>query len=104
MIRRFDELKMVRPRTPLFFMTWQVMHQIDESSPLFGETLESLMEKKAEIVVVMKGLDETFVSTIHARGSYAPDEIVWDARLADIFTVDADGRRAIDFGLFHEIV
>ena len=104
MIRRFDELRTVRARTPLFFMTWQVMHQIDEASPLHGETLESLLEKKAEIVVVMKGLDETFVSTIHARGSYTPDEIVWGRRLADIFTTDTDGRVAIDFRLFHDIV
>src|SRR5665213_4327019 len=41
MIRRFDELRMVRSRTPLFSLTWQVMHRIDETSPLFGETLES---------------------------------------------------------------
>jgi len=104
MIRRFDELRMVRSRTPLFSLTWQVMHRIDETSPLFGETLESLIEKKAEVVVVMKGLDETFASTIHARGSYTPDEIVWGGRLADIFTMDAEGRRAIDFRLFHDIV
>ena len=104
MIRRFDELRMVRSRTPLFSLTWQVMHRIDETSPLFGETLESLIEKKAEVVVVMKGLDETFASTIHARGSYTPDEIVWGGRLADIFTMDAEGRRAIDFRLFHDVV
>ncbi|MGI8841376.1 MAG: ion channel [Caulobacteraceae bacterium] len=103
-IRRFDELRTVRARTPLFFMTWQVMHPIDAASPLQGETAESLMEKQAEVVVVVKGLDETFASTIHARGSYTPDEIVWGGRLADIFTVDAHGRRAIDFGLFHDIV
>lgn len=104
LIRRFEELKMVRSRTPLFFMTWQVMHQIDEDSPLFGETRESLLQKKAEVVVVVKGIDETFVSTIHARGSYTPDEIVWGRRLADIFTTDEDGRLMIDFRLFHEVV
>ena len=104
LLRRFDELAMLRSRSPLFFMTWQVMHKIDEASPLFGETAQSLMAKRAEIVVVMKGLDETFVSTIHARTSYTPDEIVWGRRLADIFVVDAQGRRAIDFRLFHDIV
>ena len=100
-LRRFEELPTVRARTPLFFMTWTVMHRIDESSPLYGETMESLLAKQAEILVVMKGLDETFVSTIHARASYTPREIVWGHRLADIFTIDADGRRAIDFTRFH---
>lgn len=103
-LRRFDELRVVRSRTPLFFLTWQVMHPVDEASPLWGETTASLLAKKAEILVVMKGLDETFVSTIHTRASYAPNEIVWGRRLADIFTVGADGERVIDFRRFHDIV
>jgi inward rectifier potassium channel len=102
-MRRFDELKMVRARTPLFFLTWTVMHRIDESSPLWGETQESLFQKHAEVVVVMRGLDETFASTIHARTSYTPDEIVWDRRLSDIFVTDASGRRVLDFTRFHSV-
>ena len=102
-MRRFDELKMIRARSPLFFLTWTVMHRIDEASPLHGATRESLSDQNAEIVVVMKGLDETFVSTIHARTSYTPDEIVWGQRFADIFGVDEEGRRCIDFTRFHDV-
>ena len=102
-MRRFEELRVVRARSPLFFMTWTVMHQIDENSPLYGETRESLTQKHAEIVVVMKGLDETFVSTIHARTSYTPDEIVWGRKLVDIFVFDAKGARSIDFTRFHDV-
>ena len=102
-MRRFEELRVSRARSPLFFMTWTVMHQIDEGSPLYGETRESLTQKHAEIVVVMKGLDETFVSTIHARTSYTPDEIVWGRKLADIFITDANGVRSIDFTRFHDV-
>jgi len=103
-MRRFDELSTLRARSPLFFMTWQVIHRIDETSPLHGETREHLLANKAEILVVMKGLDETFVSTIHARASYTPDEIVWGARMADLFSYGADGRLAIDFRRFDEVV
>lgn len=103
-LRRFDELPLLRAKTPLFFLTWQVMHPIDEASPLFGESAETLRARSAEILVVMKGLDETFASTIHTRTSYAPHEIVWGRRLADIFTNLPDGRRAIDFRRFHDIV
>jgi inward rectifier potassium channel len=102
-LRRLDELVVARSRSPLFFMTWQVMHPIDEKSPLHGESAESLLERRAEIVVVMKGLDETFVSTIHARASYAPRDIAWDRRLADIFTVGPGGERQIDFRRFHDL-
>jgi inward rectifier potassium channel len=102
-MRRWHELPVVRSRSPLFFLTWQVMHLIDETSPLYGETAASLAARNAEVVVVMKGLDETFVSMIHARTSYLPDEIVWGRRLADIFTTSAAGGRVIDFSRFHQV-
>ena len=102
-LRRFHELPVVRSRTPLFFLTWQVMHVIDEASPLSGETTQSLHANGAEILVVMKGMDETFASTIHARTSYTPDEIVWGGRLVDIFSTDAAGARFIDFRRFHDV-
>jgi inward rectifier potassium channel len=103
-LRSFETLNTVRGRSPIFALTWQIMHQIDQTSPLFSESLETLMQRRAEIVVVLKGLDETFAQTIHARGSYTPDEIVWGSRLADIFTRDAAGRVVIDYTHFHDIV
>ena len=103
-LRRFDEIPVLRSKSPLFFLTWQVMHAIDEASPLWGETTASLLARKAEILVVMKGLDETFVSTIHARASYTPHDILWGRRLSDIFTREPDGERAIDFRRFHDTV
>ncbi len=103
MLRRFYDLPVLRGRSPLFFLSWQVMHPITPDSPLFGETSESLLRKRAEILVIVKGIDDTYVQTIHARTSYLPDEIVWQARLADIFTVDDKGRRAIDYNRFHEV-
>jgi inward rectifier potassium channel len=102
-LRSFQDLKTIRARTPLFILSWQVMHRIDEESPLWGETPESLKAKSAEIVVIMRGLDETFASTIHARASYVPEEIVWNRRLKDIFGRDAQGRRVIDFTHFHSV-
>jgi inward rectifier potassium channel len=104
LMRRFDDLPTVRARSPLFFMTWTVIHRIDEASPFHGETRESLLARRAEVLVVIKGLDETFVSTIHARASYTPDEIFWGAPFADIFVFGPDGRLAIDFTRFHDIV
>ena len=41
-VRRFYELGLVRDWTPLFALTWTVVHPIDETSPLWGETPESL--------------------------------------------------------------
>jgi len=102
-MRGFENLATVRSRSPVFILTWQVMHRIDETSPLFGQTTQSLEESRAEIVVILKGMDETFAQTIHARASYTPEEIVWGARLVDIFSRNADGRPVIDYTRFHDI-
>jgi len=101
-MRRFQDLNVVRARTPMFILTWQVIHPIDSSSPLYGETAQSLLEQQAEIVVVMRGTDETYASTIHARASYTPDQFRWGRQLADIFSIGPDGRRIIDFTRFHD--
>ena len=103
MIRAFETLSTIRSRSPVFILSWQIMHPIDELSPLLGDTAESLAARNAEILVVVKGLDETFAQTIHARGSYTPDQIVWGARLADIFSRDEDGMRLIDLTHFHDV-
>jgi inward rectifier potassium channel len=102
-MRGFETLATVRSRSPVFVLTWQIMHQIDEASPLFGQTTESLIEQRAEIVVILKGLDETFAQTIHARASYTPEEIVWGGRLVDVFSRNEAGLPVIDYTRFHDI-
>ena len=102
-MRRFHDLSVLRSTSPMFLLTWQVMHRIDESSPLFGATAQSLVDSQAEVVVVMRGMDETTATTIHARHSYLPHEIVWGRRLRDVVDYDEQGRRVIDFRHFDEL-
>jgi inward rectifier potassium channel len=102
-IRRFETMATVRSRTPVFMLTWQIMHPIDELSPLLAETPESLAAAEAQVVVVLKGLDETFAQTIHARAAYTPDQIVWGGRFVDIIGRDEEGRQVIDYAHFHDI-
>ena len=97
-LSRLEESPGLRPRAGRITETLS-----KEASPLYGETAESLVARRAEIVVVMRGLDETFAQTIHARSSYTPDEIVWGGRLHDIFSRDTQGRPVIDYTHFHDI-
>jgi inward rectifier potassium channel len=103
-MRRFHDLHVARPRTPMFALSWMVMHPINEASPLFGENRESLLQQKSEIVVGIMGYDETASQTISARHSYFADEILWNRRFVDILTQAEDGRRRVDYRLFHETV
>ena len=101
--RRFQELKVERARTPMFALTWTVLHTIDESSPLYGATREDLLEWQAEIVIVLSGADDIFAQRIHARHSYLPDEILWNQRFEDVLHLDEAGNRIIDYGRLHDV-
>lgn len=103
-VRRFYDLELVRTRTPIFLLSWTVVHPITATSPLYGITPESLAEGEGEVVVSVAGVDETFSQTIRARYSYLPEEIVWGARFVDIMSTLPDGRRRIDYGRFHDVV
>jgi inward rectifier potassium channel len=103
-MRRFERLGLVRSRHPMFALTWTLIHVIDETSPLFGATAESLLAQGAEIMVSLSGVDEIFAQRIYARYSYLPDEIVWNRRLADVLTMGEDGRRVVNYDNFHKLM
>ncbi len=103
-IRRFYDLKLLRSQTRTFALSWVVMHVIDENSPLYGATPESLKEVQTDIVVTLMGIDETVSQTVHARHYYMTDEILWNMRFVDIFSKKPDGRRILDFNHFHDVM
>ncbi len=103
-LRRFYDLKLLRSQTPIFGLSWLIMYPIDQNSPLYGESKDSLELKEAEIWITLTGLDETFSQTIHTRHSYAIDEIWQNRRFVDIFSRNANGEYYIDLSHFHEII
>lgn len=103
LMRRFYDLKLLRSQTRSFALSWTVIHEIDQESPLYGATPESLAEGEVDIVVTLMGLDETVSQTIHARHYYITEEILFEQRFVDIFTRKTDGRRLLDFTRFHDV-
>jgi len=103
-MRRFNALKLERAHTPVFALSFTLMHVIDEASPFHEQTSEALREAGAELLVTVTGLDETMSQTIHARHSYVVDELIFGYRHADIFGYLPDGRVAIDLRAFDQIV
>ncbi len=103
-MRRLHELKLVRNWTPTFSLSFTVMHPIDESSPLYGWTEESLMQARTTVVISLSGIDETVSQMLHARYSYGAQDILWNQCFVDIFHDTADGHRYIDYTNFHDVV
>jgi inward rectifier potassium channel len=105
MIRVFEEMNLRRSRSPLFAISWTVMHPIDETSPIFGLDEAALREIGAEFLVTIAGVDETSSQRVHARHSYVTDEIVFGRQFADVVTPldDGTGRWMIDYRKFHDV-
>jgi inward rectifier potassium channel len=94
--RRYKTLTLERPSVQFLPLTWTVVHPIDESSPLWGQTAEDLTRLHAEFLILIKAFDDTFFQTVHVRHSYRHDEVVWGARFVTAFQADAGGTMVLD--------
>jgi len=94
--RKFDVLKLERRGVYFFPLTWTIVHPIDQESPLRDKTPEDLERLQAEVLILIKGYDDTFSQTVHARYSYRYDEIVWGARFTPAFHIDETGDMVLE--------
>ena len=89
--RRYDLLKLERPQVLFLPLTWTIVHPIDQESPIWGKTPEDLQALQAEVLITIKGYDDTFNQAVLARYSYRHEEIVWGKRFVPAFFVDDAG-------------
>lgn len=96
--RQFLPLELERDQILFFPLNWTIVHPIDEKSPLNGMTKEELKELDMEVLILIKGFDDTFSQTVHSRYSYKCDELIWGAKFIPAYdTVDSG-----DFMLYFE--
>lgn len=102
--QRAVELPLVVDQTPILAVTWTVKHRIDAHSPLYGpDPLALLRAAGAELVVCLRGIDDTFNTEIHARHRYTLDDIVVGAVFEKVLVPRADGSRVLDYRSFHRV-
>jgi inward rectifier potassium channel len=102
-MRRIHELKLIRHRTPSLVLTWTIMHSIDADSPLYGMTMADLQDRRANISVLVSGVDETVAYAISARHVYHTPEILFDRKFEDIIIKSPNGDRLFDYSRFHQV-
>jgi inward rectifier potassium channel len=102
-LRKLYDLTLVRDQHPVFKLGWSVMHIIDESSPLFGETTATLEASDTSLLLTFEGVDESTSQTMQARHTWRCDQIYWQHRFVDIMS-EKDGVTHIDYSHFDEIV
>ncbi len=103
-VRKYDQLALERTHVVFFPLSWTIVHPITEQSPMFGLTAADLLRGEAEFLILLSGVDETFSTTVHARSSYKPEEVVFGARFANIYNpLSEAGLVSIDVSRLHDI-
>jgi inward rectifier potassium channel len=100
--RRVYDLTLRRATTPVFALSFTVIHTIDEHSPLNRKTAVDLRESNANVIVTFTGIDDRLASTVHSRYLWTWNDIVYDEKFVDLLRTDEQGKRYLDLEPFHD--
>lgn len=103
-LRKLIDITPVRQRTPVFVLSWQIMHTLDEASPFADVDWDEPGAEVLAIVVTLTGHDGTYGQTIYARHVYYPEDLRVGHHFVDVISQLDDGRLLVDYGLFHDTV
>ncbi len=95
-LRRALDLKLVRAHFPLFLLTWTLVHEITEASPLWGATPESLQVSDFHLLVSVEGRDRAIANVVYETHHYGAREIAFGMRYVDAVSWDEHNATTAD--------
>ena len=95
-------LNLETPEIQFFPLSWTIVHPIDSESPFYGLTAKELEKREAEVMIQIKGFDDSFSQTVHIRSSYLHNEIVWGGKFIRNFYPDESGKIVVDTQRVHD--
>jgi inward rectifier potassium channel len=100
--RYFYVLKLHFDRLTVFPAALTLRHTIDEKSPLFGATAESLEASRVLFLVSVIGIDPVIAAPVQIQKDYSWHDIRFGERFVDIYTELEPGRLSVDYGRLHD--
>jgi inward rectifier potassium channel len=97
--RRVHDLKLARDSLPIFALTWTLMHEIDEASPLHRYNAASIAKADLRMFVSVEAHDRDLSADVSAMKDYGAADFMFGMRYVDAVTVDEQGRTLVDLGL-----
>lgn len=101
-VRRFKPLKLEFDTIQILASTWTIVHPIVKGSPFLNWTKVDAKELDIEILLHIEAYDETYSQKIHARTSFKPEELVWDAKFASILGNNPGSQTTLKLEHFHD--
>jgi inward rectifier potassium channel len=100
--RHFYMLKLDFDRLITFPAALTLRHTIDEQSPLYGETAETLQASDARFVASVVCIETVIPAAVQCQQDYTWRDLRFGERFVDIYTEIAAGRLTVDYGRLHE--
>ena len=100
--RHFYVLKLHFDRLTVFPAALTLRHTIDETSPLFGATSESLEASRILFIVSVVGIDPVIAAAVQTQKDYSWRDIRFGERFVEIYTEHGGGRLTVDYGRLHD--
>jgi inward rectifier potassium channel len=95
------DLELIRGRALSLSRSWTVVHEVTATSPLSGQTPESLAAASVELQIMVIGMDDITMQAVHASHRYLASDIAWGARHVDVLSETAEGDLLLDLTKFH---
>ncbi|MFO0357157.1 MAG: ion channel [Sphingobacteriaceae bacterium] len=100
--REFYNLTLEIDRINFLALSWTIVHPIDEKSPIFGLSIEELNKRDVEVIILIKGVNDTFSSSVYSRHSYKASQFKEKAKFVPLKQdVDVRGKVIISVSDIH---
>jgi inward rectifier potassium channel len=101
-MRRFYDLKLNVSDMIIFPAALVLRHRIDETSPLHGQTAETLKAADARFVSSVVCTDSVINASLQSHQGYLVSDVHFGRRFVEVYTETEDGKLLVDYGRLHE--
>ena len=72
-------------------LSWTLVHEINDESPLYNYRKEDVSEAKMEVIVYVKAFDDHFSNIVQQRTSYTYQQVLYGAKFMPMFERTTNG-------------
>lgn len=103
--RDFLQLPLERSKINFLTLSWTIVHPIDDKSPVYGLSVQDLIDRDAEVIILIKGINDTQSQSVFSRFSYKAEEMLENVKFKPLSQfADAKGRLNIDVKEIHTVL
>ena len=101
-IRRYYPLKLTFDRLIIFPAAMILRHVIDESSQLYGITLDELRDTESRFIASVSCVDTVLQAPVQSLQTYHWGNVSFGKRFVEVYQEAPDGRLIVDYGRLNE--